>query len=218
MKALNEPEFASDQMVLRNFTQAPTNAQLPRYQDIIESLKTSINQANSIAILEAFEKIIMKLVHYEHYMYYSEGKWSNIFFTGIQKPSLSWLTLSTSADISQLMHELKQLAQIARRHSLSLSLRLNNKADSYLYWKTRMLKALAAAAAAGGAYYYRENLQNAFNSASDYANAAYATGANAINSAYVTGADLANAASDLAGSAYSTSADFAKNAYETEQA
>ncbi len=236
MKALiNDPEFRNDQAALYLFTKTNWNGQLPRYQDIVESLKTSLNNLDSIAVLEAFEKIIMKIVHYEHYMYYTEGKWTNMFFAGIQKPSLSWLTLSTSADISQLMQELKQLATIAKRHSLAFSFRLHNKANSYLYWKTRMLKTLATLGAAGGAYYYRDDLKNALNSAvttgTDLANAAastatnainatsdfgrsiYSTGANWADSAYSAGAGLANSTSDLARSAYATGADWTNAAY-----
>lgn len=212
MQTIDEDESLIDKAILHVFTKTPVHAQLPLYQDIIESLKTSLNNARSIAVLEVFERAIMKRVHYEHYIYYTEGKWTNMFFTGIQKPSFDWLTLSTSADISQLMHELKQLAQIAKRHSLALSLRLNNKADSYLYWKTRTLKTLGALITAGGLYYYRDNirdnLKNALSQFYGLTNSAYSTGSNWANTAYTAGASLGNYTSSLAGSAYSTGANW----------
>lgn len=208
MKAIiNEPEFFTQRAIISYYTN--TNPQhFPTYQDIVESLKTSINNDASIQVIKAFEKVIMKLVHYENYIYYTEGRWTNMFFAGIQKPSMSWLTLSTSADITQLMEELKQLAQIAKRHSLSLSFRLKNKADSYLYWKTRMLKAIAAVALAGGAYYYRDNLRNA-------AHSIYITSNDLAKSAYSTGANLITAGANLAGSTYNTGVDLASSLYNT---
>jgi hypothetical protein len=179
-------------------------ANLPPYQLIVESLKNSTDNRVAVEVIEAFEETIMKIVHYENYiLLFTEGKWSNMWLAGIRKTWFSpsdWINLSTwlpyyvSADVSQLMAEIKQLAQIASRHSLALSFRLNNKADSYLYWKARTLKTLAALGAVGAIAYNRENIAKGFDYAGDLARSGYSAGANLVGTASQAAADLGNTA------------------------
>jgi len=246
---LKNPDLSRERLYLYNFTNTPANAELPLYQEIVDALRTSSDK-NAIAVIESFETAIMKILHYEHYFFYSEGKWSNMFLTGLRRTWFSpsdwvnistWLPSYTSPDIAQLMNEIKQLSQIAQRHSIALSLRLSNKADSYLYWKTRTLKTLAALGAITGAYYYRNDIKdllntgydsvvslpnnasnfgsNIYNAGSNFARASYNTGYNAAaslgNSALGVGSSAYNAGYNAAASVGNRALGIADSAYNT---
>ncbi|MBI2344523.1 hypothetical protein HYV10_00425 [Candidatus Dependentiae bacterium] len=213
MRVINEPAFLQRRLLLQSFTNTPQNTEIPRYQDIVQQVSTSTDATSSIAVLEVFEDVIMHLVHYNNYLASIEGKYMNIFFTGIKSSWISpsewanpssWASSNTSPEIDQLMRELQQLSKLASRHGLYgkiLATRMEEKANSYLYWKSRMLKTIATLGAIVGGIYYKDNiikgLQNAGAYMEDLKNSAYSTGSNLVSSVAEYGKSIHNHSANL---------------------
>jgi len=163
------PDFAGDLTSIHQFLNIPLTQTLPSYEEIVDTLKISTNTVGSIAVIEAFEKAIMRHLHYNHYICCTEGKKTNIFVTGIKYnwfyPSEwinpeSWISSYNSPEIRQLMAELEQLANIATNHSIATSLRLKAKVESYRNWKANTLKTIAVLGTVGLSIAYRKNISD----------------------------------------------------------
>ena len=155
---ITDPEFAQDLNKIYQYLNIPTTQQLPPYEEIVETLKISTNKAGAIDVIEAFEKAIMKQLHYNNYLFWIEGKIVNIFITGIKTNwfypsewinSASWLSSCNQHDIKQLLAELEQLADIASKHSILTKVRLKTKIESYRNWKINTLKTIGAVSVTG---------------------------------------------------------------------
>ncbi len=159
---MTNPDFAEDLNNVLRFLNIGNIQNLPSYEEIVNNLKISTNSYGAVAVIEAFEKAIMRYLHYNHYIFSIEGKRINIFFTGIKYswfyPSEwinpeSWLSGYTSFEIAQLMAELDQLANIAARHSLPTSWRIKAKINAYRNWKTNsLITAAVVGTIAAGVY------------------------------------------------------------------
>lgn len=148
---ITDPDFRNDLTNMYQFLNLSMAYLPPSYEEIVDMLQVSTNNSGSIAIIEAFEKAIMKYLHYNHYLCCVEGKNINIFFTGIKYnwfyPSAwadlsNWTSSCNSPEIAQLMNELEQLANIASKHSIATSIRLKAKINSYRSWKANTLKVM----------------------------------------------------------------------------
>jgi len=163
------PDFAGDLTTIHQFLNIPLTQTLPSYEEIVDSLSISTNTAGAVAVIESFEKAIMRHLHYNHYICCVEGKKANIFVTGIKYnwfyPSEwinpeSWMSSCNSNEIRQLMAELEQLANIAANHSIATSLRLKAKVESYRNWKANTLKTIAVLGTIGLSIAYRKNISD----------------------------------------------------------
>ncbi len=163
---ITNPEFTAELTTVHNFlniSRANTHG-LPSYEEIVDALQISTNNNGAIAVIEAFEKAIMRYLHYNHYICSIEGKNINIFFTGIKYnwfyPSewinpTSWLSSNNSAEIRQLIDELEQLSIIASKHSIITSKRLQIKINAYRSWKQNSIAFITILSTIGAGLYIK---------------------------------------------------------------
>lgn len=165
-----DPNFTTELTNLHQFLNIPLNQALPSYEEIVEILQISTNNSGTVAVIEAFEKAIMRYLHYNQYLCCTEGKTVNIFIAGIKYnwfyPSEwtnldNWTKSCNSQETRQLIAELDVLANIAQKHSIVTAKRLKTKVESYLNWKANMLKTITVLGTIGLTIAYRENICNA---------------------------------------------------------
>jgi hypothetical protein len=145
---LTNPDLAEDVSNIYQFLGTPRSVCLPTYEDIVDAIDMTTYNAGAIRVIEAFEKAIMRYLHYNLYLCYAEGKNINIFFTGIKYswfyPSAwinpaSWSSSCDSVEAMQLINELEQLSNIASKHSTATANRLKLKISAYRNWKQNTL-------------------------------------------------------------------------------
>lgn len=161
---LTNPDFIQDVNNIYQFLGIPRTVCLPSYEEIVDTVQLSIYNAGAITVIEAFEKAIMRYLHYNHYICYTEGKNINIFFTGVKYNwfypsewinSTSWLSSCNSSEIRQLIDELEQLSNIASKHSFTTSQRLKLKINSYRSWKQNSLACMSVLGTIGAGLYIK---------------------------------------------------------------
>lgn len=169
---IRDPDFATELTSIHQFLNIPITKTLPSYEEIVDFLQISTNKSGVIATIEAFEKVIMRYLHYNHYTFFIEGKNINIFVAGIKNNwfhasewinSKAWISSNTSSEITQLMNELEQLANIASKHSTATHTRLTKKIESYRNWKANTLKTIAILGTIGLSIVYRKNISDTCN-------------------------------------------------------
>jgi len=154
---MSNPDFHKEKEAIQTFLNLTVNHSLNQsYQQIIQSIGESTHAAESIAVIEAFEKALMHKYHYDTYLVGSYRPWQSIFFTGIKYSWVNpakwinpraWIS-DQDPNLKQILEEMESLAKVANKHSIITAQRINATVQSYRHWRRNIALAIVAYLAA----------------------------------------------------------------------